>query len=207
MQLRPKVQNYQLSVENSNPLTPRLDVSLFERLCFDGVPSTSKTPWQIPFTKLTVQRRMRPQIADLVRLPLYNDLLDHPSVLQYPRVYGMYDNIYWLDHQHHEDGQDQFDVKGTSHSNMYEVKMVTQLVLHLAKQDDYRGEDVVVLTPYLGQLRKLRDSLERTFCVELSEVDTEEVKALEGREDSILENSKIAESRRPLSQSMRIATV
>ena len=37
-------------------------------------------------TQLTVQQRMRPEIADLVRMPLYNELLDHASIRpsQYP---------------------------------------------------------------------------------------------------------------------------
>jgi hypothetical protein len=161
----------------------------------------------MPFAKLTVQRRMRPQIADLVRLSLYNELLDHDSVQNYPKVSGMHDHLYWLDHQHHEDGADHLDMKETSHSNNYEVQMVTQLVLHLCRQDGYRSEDVVVLTPYLGQLRKLRDLLGQTFVVQLSEQDSEEVAALEDRAVSSLEKAPLSQNRQPLSKNMRMATV
>jgi superfamily I DNA and/or RNA helicase len=207
MQLRPKVANYELSAENSNPLNPKLDVSLFERLCSDGVPSSSRNRFSIPVAKLNVQRRMRPEIADLVRFPLYNELLDHESVQNYPRVAGMYDNLYWFDHQRHEDGEDGLDMKETSHSNTFEVQMVTQLLLHLSKQDGYKSDDIVVLTPYLGQLRKLRDTLGRTFVVQLSEKDSEEVALLEDRMNGPTDEGQVAEIRQSLSKDLRIATV
>ena len=87
MQLRPHVQNYELSAENQRRLLRyNLDISLFERLCSSGVRSTSENNFKFPFAQLTVQRRMRPDIADLVRLPLYPELEDHPTVQDYPQV-------------------------------------------------------------------------------------------------------------------------
>src|SRR5277367_6412578 len=132
MQLRPHIQNHELSAENrSRTLKYNLDVSLFERLCTTGVRSTSENNLQFPFARLSVQRRMRPTIAELVRQPLYPDLEDHPVVQNYPQVAGMYHHLYWLDHSYREAGSSEFDLKGTSHSNDYEVEMVKHLVSHL----------------------------------------------------------------------------
>jgi hypothetical protein len=41
---------------------------------------------------------MHPSILELVRVPLYQDLQDHPLVLEYPEVDGMRDRLYWLDY-------------------------------------------------------------------------------------------------------------
>jgi len=97
-QLRPRIKNYNLSVEYPHSATYNLDVSLFERLS-SGIRSMSGENLIFPVTQLTVQRRMRPEIADLVRVPLYKDLEDHHSVKRYPRVAGMFHNLYWFDHK------------------------------------------------------------------------------------------------------------
>jgi len=207
MQLRPKVANFDLSVENTRGIKYNLDVSLFERLCFSGVPSTSAETFKFPLAQLTIQRRMRPGIADLVRIPLYHELKDHQDVQEYPSVAGMYQPLYWLDHQHREDGEGPMDMKETSHSNDFEVEMVTQLVSHLSKQDGYQDGDIAVLTPYVGQLRKLRDSLGSAFLVQLSEQDEEDVAALEEFEMTSAVASGVVTKRQTLEQSVRIATV
>src|SRR5947207_9465518 len=126
MQLRPHIANHQLSAENSRSINHNLDVSLFERLCSADI-SPSHHDVRFPVTQLAVQRRMHPDIADLVRLPLYKELLDDDSVCHYESVAGMYFNLYWFDHWNYEDQPDSLE-KETSHSNMYEVDMVTQLV-------------------------------------------------------------------------------
>lgn len=48
----------------------RLDESLFERMMFPKTPETSS----IPTSSLALQRRMHPDIADLVRVTLYPEL-------------------------------------------------------------------------------------------------------------------------------------
>jgi hypothetical protein len=53
---------------------------------------------QVLLSTLKTQRRMHPSISELVRVPLYLDLQDHPSVLEYPEVDGMRDRLYWLDY-------------------------------------------------------------------------------------------------------------
>lgn len=206
MQLRPHIQNHELSAENHRrKLTYNLDISLFERLCSSGVRSTTEKALEFPFAQLNIQRRMRPDIADLIRRPLYPKLEDHAIVQDYPPVPGMYHHLYWLDHSHREDGSGELDIKGTSHSNDYEVQMVKQLISHLSKQGCYGDGELAVITPYVGQLRKLRNELKNMFSVQLSEGDQDEVDALD--ELDVLENSAPSIKRRDLTQNVRIATV
>jgi hypothetical protein len=148
---------------------------------------------------------MRPEIADLVRVPLYKELQDHPDVRNYACVAGMHRPVFWLDHVQHEDGADDIDMKETSHSNTYEVEIVTQLVSHLSKQGYYKPGQIAVLTPYLGQLRKLRNSLRNTFSVQMSETDSDDVAHFESME-SVGESGGNIE-RKELSETVRIATV
>ena len=202
MQLRPHVANFDLSLENKKGITHNLDVSLFERLC------TALPPNRIPSTQLTVQRRMRPSIADLVRLPLYPELVDHESVYRYPKVMGMLDNLYWFDHSNWEDGQNESDLKDMSHSNKFEVDMAVQLVAHLHRQGCYGSGDIAIITPYLGQLRKLRQSLGNHFSVEISDGDEEDLANLEASTEELEPAvGPLKMERKPLSDSIRIATV
>jgi superfamily I DNA and/or RNA helicase len=201
MQLRPHVANFDLSSENSKGMTHNLDISLFERLC------TSPTN-RIPSTLLTVQRRMRPSIANLVRIPLYPELLDHETVQGHPDVMGMADNLYWFDHSICEDGQKESDMKEMSHSNKFEVDMTVQLVAHLHRQGCYKSGDIAIITPYLGQLRKLRQSLGNYFSVEISDRDEEDLANLEPTPESADDAAPVLKmERKPLSDSIRIATV
>lgn len=201
MQLRPQIANYQLSAENSRSVSHNLDVSLFERLCSADI--SKSHPVKFPVTQLTVQRRMRPEMADLVRFTLYKELLDHETVRHYESVAGMYHNLYWFDHSNYEDQANSLEME-TSHSNMYEVDMVTQLVSHLYKQGCYKAGDLAIITPYLGQLRKMRDSLRKTFAVQMSERDEKDLAELES---GIIEDNVLRMERKPLTESVRIATV
>ena len=55
-----------------------LDVSLFERLV-NG---------ELSVHSMLVQRRMRPEISDLIRRTIYSELKDGANVLEYPPVSG-----------------------------------------------------------------------------------------------------------------------
>jgi hypothetical protein len=182
-QLRPKAQNYELSCEHPASQI-KLDISLFERL-------VHPEDWQssaVPYVTLEVQRRMHPSISTLIRSTLYPDLQDSPQVANYPEVSGMRRRLFWLDHDQPEDGEkDRSD--STSHTNQYEVDMVFALVRHLVRQGVYRASDIAVLTPYLGQLRKLRRALSGFAEVIINDRDIDEL-ALDGEE----ENEKNAQS-------------
>jgi superfamily I DNA and/or RNA helicase len=207
MQLRPHIANFELSAESSRGITHSLDISLFERLCVSSTSPSSATQLKFPLTQLTVQRRMRPEIADMVRMPLYKELIDHVSVSEYPPVMGVYYNLYWFDHSNYEDRESEnaLDMNDVSHSNTFEVEMTVQFVSHLYKQGCYKGGDITIITPYLGQLRKLRNSLRNTFAVEISERDKDDLEDLE----SMVEEQEpvLMMERKPLSESVRIATV
>jgi len=208
MQLRPRVANFGLSSENtSEKITRNLDISMFERLCTGGPSSPRANGKHLLSTQLTVQRRMRPEIADLVRVPLYPELLDHDGVKNYSNVVGVYPPVYWIDHSNHEDQQGSFDKNETSRSNKFEVQMTIRLVLHLKKQGCYKRGDVAILTPYLGQLRKLRDELKTHVSVEMSDRDENELGNFERgieRNDTV---PVINLETKPLTETVRLATV
>jgi hypothetical protein len=106
----------------------RFDMSLMERLsssCF-------------PMSQINVQRRMRPEISNLIRYgpyprakvmltysrthyrkTLYPGLIDNNIVKSYPDVRGFATNVYFLDHSHPENDGSAEDT--SSKFNVYEV--------------------------------------------------------------------------------------
>ncbi|KAG8980485.1 hypothetical protein FRC05_006118 [Tulasnella sp. 425] len=160
LQLRPTIENYQLSMDN--PRTGkvfRFDQSLMERLSSMG----------LPMSQLDVQRRMRPQIADLVRCTLYPTLKDHTLVQTPPSVRGMAKDVFFLDHRNAEaSGGDD----SASKTNTYEAEMIKDLVLYFLKQGKYtKTGDIVVLCAYLGQLAKVRKLLSSEVATVIDERD------------------------------------
>lgn len=202
-QLRPQIQNYSLSLESSTGMAWQLDRSQFERRAL-GEPGLKPAP----IAQLNVQRRMRPEISQLIRR-VYPKLEDHESTTALPNVVGMRDNLFWLDHQCEEDSRDDGS-RVKSHSNQWEVDMATALVRHLVRQGEYKSTDIALLTPYTGQLRKLRTSLSKDFEICLSERDLETLAAdeFEKVEDEDPEsNSRKALEKKTLLQTLRLATV
>lgn len=210
-QLRPKAQNYELSCENPRSQT-KMDVSLFERL----VAPQEHGAHPLPFVTLETQRRMHPSISELIRSTLYPNLKDDLSVSDYPQVSGMRQRLFWLDHDNPEDGEAE-QMESTSRTNQFEVDMVFALVRHLVRQGVYRASDIAVLTPYLGQLRKLRRALGDFAEVIINDRDIDQL-ALEGEDETEEERElrAAAEKSAPprlevtksnLLQALRLATV
>ncbi|KAL9588835.1 MAG: hypothetical protein Q9203_002352, partial [Teloschistes exilis] len=164
-QLRPQINNHKLSLESQQGALYQLDRSQFERLA-----STNGNYPRAPVAQLNVQRRMRPEISALIRQTLYPGLVDHMSTQDLPNVVGMRRNVVWLDHDRLQDGPTA-DKHAKSHSNLWEVEMVHALVRHLVRQGVYRSSDIAVLTPYTGQLQKLRNTMRNDFEVVLSDRD------------------------------------
>lgn len=197
-QLRPQINTYDLSLESIRGKPFRLDESMFERL----VNEKALSPAQ-----LNIQRRMRPEISNLVRNTLYPELQDHPLTKEYPDVVAMRQNMFWLDHSHPETGVD--DSQARSHSNDWEVEMTYGLVRHLVRQGHYDSKDIAVLTPYTGQLQKLRRELRASFEVILNDRD-EKALAQENLIDEVEPKSDInqfALKRSNLMDVLRVATV
>ncbi|KAF2397692.1 NFX1-type zinc finger-containing protein 1 [Trichodelitschia bisporula] len=161
-QLRPQINNYSLSLESDTGVRYQLDRSQFERLC-----KGERDRPLVPVAQLNVQRRMRPEISTLIRETVYKRLQDHASTQDLPNVVGMRKNVFWLDHSNLEGEQDD----QRSHCNVWEVEMVKALVLHIVRQGAYKSQDIAVLTPYTGQLQKLRAAMKAEFEVVLSDRD------------------------------------
>ena len=89
-QLRPKVNNYDLTVEKGDGFD--LNRSLFERLVLKGY----------PHTRLMAQHRMRPEISTLVRHLTYPDLIDAPKTQNREDVRGLQNNLILINHDQPE---------------------------------------------------------------------------------------------------------
>ncbi|KAG0380217.1 hypothetical protein BGX24_009554 [Mortierella sp. AD032] len=178
LQLRPQIETYSLSSDSSIGKHYNLDRSLFERLV------NSKTN-PLPASHLTIQRRMRPEISSLIRNTLYSDLEDGGNALNYPDVGGMGANLYFMDHAHPEDAKDQYGMQ--SYANTFEVKMVEALAHYLIKNGYDQPGDIAVLTPYLGQLSKLREHLKKSFMLVIDDRDMEQLEENEAEEGIVSE--------------------
>ena len=169
-QLRPQINNFDLSLESQQGHAYQLDRSQFEWL---SVGTPGKPPF--PLAQLNVQRRMRPEISTLIRETTYPNLEDHKSTKNLPDVAGMRNNVFWLDHDNMEHGA-QSDMHKKSHNNLWEVNMVHALVRHILRQGVYSSTEIAVLTPYTGQLQKTRTRFRDDFEIVLSERDQETLK-------------------------------
>lgn len=142
-QLRPKINNYQLSVEKGDGFD--LNRSLFEWLIPRGDPHSS----------LSKQHRIRTEISRLVRRLTYPKLEDATQTRHRPRIRGFQGEVIFMRHNHHETDLEIMEKKDptikSSKQNHFEVQMVLMLVRYLGQQG-YGTDNIVVLTPYLGQL-------------------------------------------------------
>jgi len=166
-QLRPKVNNYQLTVEKGEGFD--LNRSLFERLVLKGYPHET----------LSTQHRMRPEISAFVRELTYPELVDAPSTHLRSDISGLQSNIIFVDHDYPEDDDSVIGDRAdgstkASKQNTYEVQMVLKIVRYLGQQG-YNSENIVVLTPYLGQLHRLRDALKRDNDPILNDMDSSDL--------------------------------
>ena len=139
-QLRPSNAEFALS-KHAN-----IDISLFERLIKNGVEHVT----------LNYQHRMRPQISSLVR-PIYPELLDHDVVMRRENVYGVKENIFFIDHEIPEDHADQ---ENTTKTHRYEAVYLSRLANYLLNRG-YGKEEITILTFYQGQKFAILDELRR----------------------------------------------
>ncbi|KAI5828139.1 P-loop containing nucleoside triphosphate hydrolase protein [Schizophyllum commune Tattone D] len=152
-QLRPKVNKYELSVEKGEGYD--LNVSLFERLILKGYPHNT----------LVTQHRMRPEISNFIRVLTYPDLLDSPKANGRPNLRGVRDNVVFIRHAKPEDENKQLSTGDapsykSSKQNSHEAEMILR-ILHYLGQQGYGTDQIVILTPYLGQLKRLQDVLRK----------------------------------------------
>jgi superfamily I DNA and/or RNA helicase len=113
---------------------------------------------------------MRPEISTLIRTTLYKRLVDHGDIKSLPDVVGMRKNVFWYDHMNLEDSS-RPEENQRSKSSIWEVNMTHALVRHIVRQGTYNSRDIAVLTPYVGQLQKLRAAMRQDFEIVLGERD------------------------------------
>ncbi|KAK0667681.1 putative AAA family ATPase [Cercophora samala] len=167
-QLRPKINNYALSVERGDGFD--LNRSLFERLILQGAEHAT----------LQKQHRMVPEISCFARELTYPELLDGPKTSGRERIRGLQNRVVFLSHTKPEDIdkaiKDRRDPGAKeSKKNQFEAEMVLRCVKYFGQQG-YSSNQIVVLTPYLGQLRVLRDVFSKNkHDLEISEMDKAEL--------------------------------
>lgn len=168
-QLRPKVNNYALSVEKGDGFD--LNRSMFERMIMQGAPHTT----------LRKQHRMAPEISLYVRELTYPDLLDAEKTENRPSIRGMRDRVIFFNHSKPEETDNALaDQHGpgvkASKKNPFEAELVLSCVKYLIQQG-YQSDNIVILTPYLGQLRILRDQLKARAGIDpvLNDMDNHEL--------------------------------
>jgi AAA domain len=167
-QLRPKTESYCLTTAAKKGYN--LDQSLFERLILSRLSSIS----------LCVQHRMCPQISEFIRTQTYPSLIDHDTVFKRPHVKGVTMDVAFINHNVPEDGQGDDDNNPKTKSNSYEAELCIEIVRFFLLQG-YNPSDVVVLTPYLGQLFVITSLMKRELkevSIYVSEKDTKELEIL-----------------------------
>ncbi|KAL3446759.1 hypothetical protein BJX65DRAFT_318478 [Aspergillus insuetus] len=214
LQLRPRISRLALSMDHDNGAGKHnLDESLFERLANVKLTlptenhSAKERAFEFPVAQLGYQRRMHPSISSLIRRDLYPQLKDHPSTSKYPQVAGLRRRLFWLDHENPEDPSDPEEPM-QSKTNTWEADMVTALVSHLCRQGKYKPGEIAVLTPYVGQLRLLKDRLENIVDLVISEPDLADLDESEGETGQATPgNTGRALLRGSLLDQVRMATV
>ena len=201
LQLRPQVNETALSLESELGASYRLDESLMERLMLPTTPGVVP----IPSSRLNIQRRMHPEIANLMRATLYPFLKDHASTHDREPVPVMADRVFWLDHQVLEDVADPRSSVGTSSSNAFEVEMTVGLVEHLVRSNEYDFRDITVLTPYNAQLAAFTERFNGVCPLWLSEKDREML-----LDEGLLDPTAVtvrSQTDVPISSMLKLATI
>ncbi|CAI2182855.1 2804_t:CDS:10, partial [Funneliformis geosporum] len=203
-QLRPHIATYDLSMDSNLGKNYQLDKSLFERLV------KGDNSAKIDKVQLLTQRRMREiEISDLVRYTLYEELKDGENTAKYEKVRGAQHNVYFINHDHPEDSSDG-EFATLSHVNNYEVKMVVEMVKYFIKNGYTKSDDIAVLTPYLGQMMRIKEALSRLFVVVLDERDSQDLAEMEEEQEianDSNENISASTSEKSLYQQVTLRTV
>ncbi|XP_060863746.1 NFX1-type zinc finger-containing protein 1-like [Metopolophium dirhodum] len=162
-QLRPSTAVYKLAKEF------HFDISLFERMVNSDV----------PYYALNEQHRMRPEVSSLITPVIYPNLLNHSSVLNRPHIRGVTKDIFFINHTNFETEVEEI----TSKSNDHEASFLIMFARHLILQD-YRPDQVTILTTYSGQMFKLR-SLQKQYS-NLDGMKIQVVDNYQGEESDII---------------------
>ena len=139
-QLRPKATVYELAQKYN------LEVSLFERMVLNSMDCK----------RLSIQHRMRPEIATLTKRIYDHEIVDHDSVCNFPPISGLRHNLFFIDHC-----QPEKLIRGLqSYSNNHEAEFLVALCQYLLLQG-YERKQITILTMYTGQLLLLQEKMPR----------------------------------------------
>ena len=137
-QLRPKAAVYELAQKYN------LEISLFERMVMNKMECNC----------LTIQHRMRPEIAELTKRIYDHEIVDHESVYKFDDISGVARNLFFIDHCELE-----MFMSGTqSYCNSHEAEFLAAFCYYLVLQG-YRKEQITVLTMYTGQVLELKKKM------------------------------------------------
>lgn len=196
-QLRPKVDLYSLQKVSNRGID--FDVSLFERLA-------SNPNFQL--ATLGVQHRMRPEFSEIIRRSTYPELQDHSSTVGRANILGLQSNLIFIDHHHLE--KSHADVlEKVAKVNEFEANMVVETVIYLLQQG-YATDDIVVLTPYLGQLFRLHELFSKCqLKARVSKMDADDLNTsgFDDIESDTLSETPIPSSTTSTLREVRVATV
>lgn len=153
-----------------------LHVSLFERLVKN----------QLPYKMLRVQRRMNPDICDVVRAfyPALEDSSLVKSRQRRPGPPGM--SLWWFDHQWPEERSN----SNTSHMNIMEAQMILGFVRYLVLSGAKPGQ-ITILSFYNGQVNYIqqllrRDETLRVVCTGFTDWSVRTVDGYQGEESDVI---------------------
>jgi hypothetical protein len=166
-QLRPKVNNFKLTKEKGEGFD--LNVSLFERLVDQGR----------DFTALEEQHRSHPDVSQYPRMLAYPELKDMPSTFDRAPIRGLRSRVTFIHHEKPEDTMEDVNERRdptakASKRNLHEALMVLKMVRFLS-QNGYKTKNMVVLTPYLGQLFLLKETLSKETDSYLNDLDSHDL--------------------------------
>ena len=139
-QLRPKATVYELAQKYN------LEVSLFERMVLNNMDCK----------QLSIQHRMRPEIATLTKRIYDHEIIDHESVWHFPDISGVSHNMFFIDHCQPETLMGGLQ----SYSNPHEAEFLVALCTYLQLRG-YERRQITVLTMYTGQLLVLQERMPR----------------------------------------------
>lgn len=164
-----------------------LNVSLFERLINE----------RLAYTSLRTQHRMRPEISRPVRELTYPNLIDHTKTLARKTMAGVGNSgalapllartnssAFLVAHawpEQADTGAGVAALDSKSRVNELEAAMVVKILRYMLQQG-YAGGEVVVLTPYLGQLRMLRQCMRKDGIQDIADERDEEEQERHGLE-------------------------
>ncbi|CUS08376.1 unnamed protein product [Tuber aestivum] len=148
-----------------------LEISMFERLVNN----------KLPFDMLQKQRRMRPEIRELL-MPIYQDLVeDHNCVLGRPGIPGMGDtHVFWYSHTN----PDQMD-SGTSRINTEEAAMIVGFIEYLVLNKT-PPQKITVLTFYGGQKHEITKRVRKNANLNACEPRVTTVDSYQGEENDVI---------------------